>query len=110
MNKELRLSVYEKYSGNCAYCGCEIVWSAFQVDHIIPKQSGGSDDLENLNPACRQCNNFKNVFSLEEFRREVSMQVERARKYSVNFRTAERFGMIEVKPKPIVFYFEQALT
>ncbi|WP_234011263.1 hypothetical protein, partial [Cronobacter sakazakii] len=34
-------------------------------------------------------------------------QVERARAYSVNFRTAERFGLLHIVEKPVVFWFEQ---
>lgn len=40
-------------------------------------------------------------------RKEISYQIERARAYSVNFRTAERFGLIEIVDKPVVFWFEQ---
>ncbi|WP_109042751.1 hypothetical protein [Escherichia coli] len=38
---------------------------------------------------------------------QVSLQVERGRRSSVNFRTAERFGLIQVVNKPVVFWFEQ---
>jgi hypothetical protein len=40
------------------------------------------------------------------FRQEVQRQAERARAYSVNFRTAERFGLIQEVVKPVVFWFE----
>ncbi|MDI8840916.1 HNH endonuclease, partial [Salmonella enterica subsp. enterica serovar Anatum] len=43
----------------------------------------------------------------EMFREQVSLQVERGRKSSMNFRTAERFGLIEAVDKPVVFWFEQ---
>lgn len=29
------------------------------IDHIIPKSKGGSSDLENLQPMCRECNKKK---------------------------------------------------
>ncbi len=92
------------------------------VDHIIPKnrysekwgcliQNGKKveydvDDLRNLNPSCRICNNWKLTFTLEDFRKEISKQVERAREYSRNFRMAERFGFIKTVDKSVVFYFE----
>lgn len=39
----------------CAYCG----GPAEALDHIEPKQSGGSDSLENRTAACRSCNSLK---------------------------------------------------
>lgn len=80
-----------------------------QVDHIHPKRRGGSDDIGNLNPSCFACNNYKMTFLIEELRRAVGRQVERARRYSVNFRLAERYGLIKETGNPVVFYFERAL-
>jgi 5-methylcytosine-specific restriction endonuclease McrA len=42
--------------GGCAYCGGE----AEEVDHFIPRSQGGTDDWDNLVPACRHCNASKN--------------------------------------------------
>lgn len=124
MKKEIRKQAHEKCGGRCAYCGEEVTLKTMQVDHIIPKKyfterywcSGlqevittdyDVDDMKNLNPSCRACNNFKGVFSLESFRQELGKQVERARRYSVNFRMAEKFGLVQVAERPIVFYFEK---
>ena len=124
MKKEIRKQVIEKCGGRCAYCGEEVTLKTMQVDHIIPKRYFSEhyycnkkesiivtdydvDDMENLNPSCRKCNNFKGVWSLEEFRFEVEQQPKRARRYSVNFRMAERFGLIQTKESPIVFHFEK---
>jgi 5-methylcytosine-specific restriction endonuclease McrA len=115
-----RQEVLDKYDGHCAYCGDEIILQTMQVDHIRPKlffefgceediPDYGVDDIENLNPSCRKCNNFKNVWSIEEFRRELEAQVGRARKYSVNFRMAEKFNQIQINEQPIIFYFEKKL-
>ena len=38
----------------CTYCGDTS--DDMQVDHVIPKVSGGEDVLENLVSACRRCN------------------------------------------------------
>ena len=80
-----------------------------QVDHIKASYCGGSDDMDNLNPACRPCNNYKLTYSIEELRHEISRQVDRARRYSVNFRLAERYGLIAITGNPVVFYFERVL-
>lgn len=65
------------------------------------------DNEENKVPSCPPCNLFKSTFSVEGFRREIKEQVERARNSSVNFRTAERFGLIQTKDEPVVFWFEK---
>ena len=109
MKKSERQAVYQKYSGRCAYCGDEIEYNAMQVDHIKPKEYGGADHFDNYNPSCRACNNFKNVWKVEEFRRELQEQVKRAKRYSVNFRMAEKYGLIAVIDEPIIFYFERVV-
>jgi 5-methylcytosine-specific restriction endonuclease McrA len=87
-----------------------------QVDHIIPHARGHQyerkgvdlDAIENLMPACRKCNNFKHNNSLEGFRRDLGESIARARKYSVNFNNAERFGLISIHPQErIIFHFEK---
>lgn len=50
----------------CHLCGEPIDYEAhhleplaFQIDHIIPRNKGGNDELENLAPAHRKCNRDK---------------------------------------------------
>ena len=104
--KELKNQIWDKCTGHCAYCGVELS-KGWHADHVIPVVRGGPDDIMNLMPVCPKCNNFKASFTLEQFRHELSMQVTRARKYSVNFKMAERYNQIVVKETPIVFYFEK---
>ena len=113
-----RQDVHEKYNGHCAYCGEEILFKAMQVDHIrakvifntghiskIPKY--GVDDIKNLNPACRVCNNWKHRLTTDEFRHEIQQQVKRLRKYSAQFRMAERYGLVTETGTLDKFYFEK---
>ena len=106
--RETRDMIRDKFGGRCAYCGYEINNLQMQMDHVVPKNQGGEDTYENLNPSCRYCNNYKGVYDIEYLRQQLSMQAVRARKYSVNFRLAERYGLITVLEQPqIIFYFEQ---
>lgn len=107
MPKIDRQAVYAKCNGCCAYCGAPLERLAMQIDHVRPQAYGGSDDLGNLLPACRACNNYKAVWSLDQFRNVIAGQIYQLRKYSMNFRTAERFGMVVVIQKPTVFHFER---
>jgi hypothetical protein len=102
--KAVRDKVLNRFNGLCGYCGCKPV--KLSVDHIIPFVKLPDDSEDNLMPCCFACNSFKSVFNLEQFREELSKQVERARKYSVNFRMGEKFGLIVERKKKIKFYFE----
>jgi len=107
LRKQLRELVYAKCGGRCGYCGWTITMREMQMDHIHPRVAGGLDHIDNLLPACRKCNNYKLFFPLEQFRKMVATQVELLRRNSMNFRTAERFGLVQAIPREIVFYFEQ---
>jgi len=113
LTKKERAEVRSKSNGHCWYCGCGLPEKGWHADHVdAVYRSNGSmnkpenDTIENMVPACAPCNLFKSVYSIEEFRNEISLQVERGRKSSVNFRTAERFGLIQEKFGPVVFWFE----
>lgn len=102
----LREKVHAKFGGRCAYCGNPIEIQKMQVDHIMPKFKGGTDELCNLHPACASCNNWKHSFSLEEFRSELEAQPARLRKYSAGFRIGERFGLVAQAAERVKFHFE----
>lgn len=46
-------AILAAHGGACHYCGSP---HAHQVDHIVPRIDGGSDDLGNLIAACLSCN------------------------------------------------------
>lgn len=131
LTRKQRERLRMKFGGRCAYCGCELPEKGWHADHVQAvlrksercmkaaekgifrlKTTGEvfrpeADCPENIFPSCAPCNLLKTTYSLEMFRKQVSLQVERGRRSSVNFRTAERFGLISVVNKPIVFWFEQ---
>ena len=53
--KLARRWVLERDRWSCVYCG----QAANQVDHVIPRNHGGSDLPNNLVAACAKCNNLK---------------------------------------------------
>lgn len=115
LSKKQRAELKQKFGGRCAYCGCEL-GDKWHADHVEPIYRGydspsgmfkpQNERADNYFPACKPCNLFKSVFSVEQFRVEIQAQAERARAYSVNFRTAERFGLVQEVKKPVVFWFE----
>ena len=44
----------------CRRCGGWFPKSEIDVDHVIPKRHGGTDDLYNLQALCKHCNRSKN--------------------------------------------------
>ncbi|MFT6910459.1 MAG: hypothetical protein ACJAS1_007188 [Oleiphilaceae bacterium] len=134
LTKKQRVELKLKFGGKCAYCGCELPEKGWHADHVKPvlrlseidevgrskgifklKNTGevahrDREHFDNYYPSCAPCNLFKATWSIEGFRNQVSAQVSRAREYSVNFRTAERFGLIEPVSKPVIFWFETYLN
>ena len=132
LTKKQRQIVWNKSGGYCWYCGNQLPERGWHADHFEPvireltrvKNPAGSmyshrtvcsgamhkaanDTIENMVPSCAPCNNFKFTFPVEDFRQELEAQIDRARRSSVNFRNAERFGLIEIKPAKVIFWFEK---
>jgi 5-methylcytosine-specific restriction protein A len=57
MAKRERVALAHGY--RCA--GCSLAWRAAQdqIDHIIPRERGGSNDESNLQPLCDACHKAK---------------------------------------------------
>jgi len=67
-----REKIYKKYRGRCAYCGIKIGFKKdFQIDHLKPKSRGGTNDIDNLMPSCKRCNQLKYNSDIEEFRKKI---------------------------------------
>ena len=55
----IRTEVYKRASTRCEACGVSNHERATQVDHIIPRNKGGTDELSNLQALCYVCNAAK---------------------------------------------------
>ena len=105
--KKIRLQVYEKYNGHCAYCGCKLELKDMQVDHMESLYwHGGADEIGNYMPACRMCNFYKSTFPLEEFRNRIETIPKRIDK-EFTYRFAKRYGIVQEIEEPVKFYFEK---
>jgi 5-methylcytosine-specific restriction endonuclease McrA len=120
MSKEIkdtkRKLVFKKYGGKCAYCGCILNDTNFNVDHINPLYRGykqsqikvekGTSHIDNLNPSCYSCNSSKSTYSIDKWREELQLKTKRLIRDSSQFRIALRFGLIVENKNSVVFYFE----
>lgn len=55
----LRYEVLKRAAYRCELCGISAEIKALEVDHINPRNHGGTDDLENLQALCYSCNAMK---------------------------------------------------
>jgi 5-methylcytosine-specific restriction endonuclease McrA len=52
----------------CELCGVFAEVRALQVDHIVPRSRGGTDDPDNLQALCYRCNSMKRDRDTTDFR------------------------------------------
>lgn len=115
ISKKVREQVFNKYGGRCAYCGVDLDPKNWQLDHIIPVQrerfgkysEEEIECFENYVAACRTCNHYKRVHSLETFRRYIEEIPKKLERDSYIYRIGHKYGLIEPTQEKIVFYFEQ---
>jgi hypothetical protein len=57
----LRARIRAHAGDACVYCRSpqRLVLGPLEIDHIVPKARGGTDEEENLCLACRMCNSYK---------------------------------------------------
>lgn len=123
-SKRQKETLRAKFDGRCAYCGN--VMGKMHADHKEPVGRIFTDQwsnplpaaerrlhkperniVANMMPACAPCNLHKGGYSLEQWRRYLERSAEIVRKQTSTFRAGERFGIITVSERPIVFFFEQ---
>jgi len=64
----LRYNLLKKAKFRCELCGTPADQKALEVDHIIPRNKGGSDDSSNLQILCYSCNASKRDTDDTDFR------------------------------------------
>ena len=55
----VRYEVLQRAKNRCELCGISSDEKALEVDHIVPKNIGGIDDLSNYQALCYSCNSSK---------------------------------------------------
>lgn len=114
--KKVRIAVYEKYGGHCAYCGKKVEYKDFQLDHIIPRRNWGNryteaqiECFENYAPACRRCNHYKRAHTLNTFRKMIEEIPKKLFRDNYIYKVGLDYGLIESHEHKIKFYFEEVL-
>ena len=59
----------------CVYCGsCKNL----VIDHIIPRNKGGNNEISNLTRSCNRCNLYKSDFTINQFLKRIEDKREKA--------------------------------
>ena len=71
MEPSVREFVRRRAEDRCEYCRLpqlSVGFLAFHIEHVIARQHGGSDEIDNLAWACHRCNAYKgpNISSIDE--------------------------------------------
>ena len=64
-------ALVERYGGKCAYRGEA---GPLQVDHRTPLSRGGANSIDNVLPACANCNAEKGQLTEAEFRARIAAE------------------------------------
>jgi ATP adenylyltransferase len=64
----IRYEILKRAKYRCELCGISANIKALEVDHIIPRNHGGSDDISNLQALCYSCNAMKRDRDDTDFR------------------------------------------
>ena len=65
---KLKSFIFGRSNGKCVYCGAK----ATEIDHVIPRSSGGTNSTYNLVASCRACNQMKSNKTLKEFGKKMN--------------------------------------
>jgi len=64
----IRYEVLKRAKYRCELCGVSASEKALEVDHIIPRNHGGTDDINNFQALCYSCNAMKRDRDDTDFR------------------------------------------
>jgi 5-methylcytosine-specific restriction endonuclease McrA len=65
------LELVARWGDACAYDGAP---GPLEPDHRVPLRRGGTNYIENIVPACRNCNGRKHTMTEDEFRARLSAE------------------------------------
>lgn len=77
-DRETREKVFEKSNGKCAICGMPLSlnhhseYNYATIDHIIPLDKGGKNEISNYQATCVKCNQIKANIMPEMFKNNVA--------------------------------------
>lgn len=74
IGKKLRFEIFKQDHFTCQYCGRKTPDVVLELDHIVPKAEGGTDDPTNLITSCFECNRGKGKTPLGELKARTDIE------------------------------------
>ena len=59
--RKLRHQVFKRDGYRCRECGASKDETSLEIDHIVPVARGGTNNIDNLQTLCRECNRMKHT-------------------------------------------------
>ncbi len=108
--RQFRAALLEAHCGHCAYCGEFLCPHSFHVDHLIPKELGGSNSIGNLVASCPPCNTAKGARDLESLREVLAVRFSKYRGVitAAQSRKLAELG-VDLGLERFRFFFEEVL-
>jgi hypothetical protein len=78
ISKRTRFEIFKRDVFTCQYCGQTPPAVVLEIDHIVAKADGGSNEPHNLIAACFDCNRGKGAVPLVERATSQDLKVKRA--------------------------------
>ncbi len=78
----------------CPYCDKQISPLDFSIDHKLPKNRGGSNELINLHLVCIKCNKVKGDLTDEEFKQLMAFLKDKPIIYENLYKRLRMAGMV----------------
>ena len=114
-NKEIRAKVFEKSNGRCAICGMPLSlehhskYNYATIDHIIPLDKGGKNEMSNYQATCARCNQIKTNIMPEMFKNNVASVMFDGIINDSNFQNAFLKFVIKKKVKAMILCAKAAI-
>lgn len=72
---DVAFRVFREYEGMCYYCGEQhdnLYDPGVHIEHAIPREQGGCDEIGNMVISCKSCNKVKNDKTPREFKKALN--------------------------------------
>ena len=66
-NDSIRTQLIKVFGKVCCYCGVKLYVKELTLDHVMPREKGGSNRVANMLFSCRKCNSMKGAKNIGQF-------------------------------------------